>query len=282
MSDLIDLHIHSTSSDGTFTPEELVQMAMDLELRAIALTDHDSVSGIRRAQEEVQRRKGTLEIIPGSEFSADWHGCEIHILGLDLDPEHPALDSYIRYLLKEREERNRLMAEKITAVGCPVTPEELAERFPGAALGRPHYARIMMEKGFVTSIAAAFHRYLGDHGPCYVSRRKPSTEEIIWLILECGGHPVLAHPLQYGFSKDRLESFVQYLKELGLEGMECLYSRYNATDSSRLIRMASRHGLFVTGGTDFHGANKPEIRLGTGINENLAIPYSLLTEAGLR
>lgn len=282
MNDQIDLHVHSTCSDGTLTPEELAQLAIHLNLRAIALTDHDSTSGILPARMEAKRLGSNLEILSGIELSAEWQNQEIHILGLDVDPEHPALKKYMRESILEKENRNKKMAEKITAAGCPITVEEVSARFPGATLGRPHYARIMMEKGFVTSINAAFNRYLGDHGPCFVNRSRIASTDAVKLILEAGGHPVLAHPMQYGFSKDRLESFVNLLKEYGLEGMECFYSRYTATDSSKLIRMAGRHGLFITGGSDFHGANKPEIQLGSGINGNLQIPYSLLTDAGLR
>ncbi len=282
MSDYIDLHVHSTCSDGTCTPEELVSLALEQGLCAIALTDHDTASGVSRMQKAAAEQGGSLDVIPGIELSAQWLNQEVHILGLDLDPDHPALHAYQEEFLRERTERNRKMAEKITEQGCPVTVEEMEQRFPGAVLGRPHYARMMMEKGFVTSVAAAFNRYLGDSGPCYVSRRRIAAEDAVQLILECGGHPVLAHPYQYGFSKDRLESFVQFLKERGLEGMECFYSRYTASDSDKLVRMAKRHGLFVTGGTDFHGENKPEIKLGSGINKNMAVPRSLLTEAGIR
>lgn len=332
MTKYIDLHVHSTCSDGTLTPEELVRTAMRQGLAAIALTDHDTAAGVQRALDEVERLQRSqpsgdsseslsmgssefsstdssefsstgssefsstgssefssgsaseisLEIIPGIEISAEWLNKEIHILGLDLDPDHPALAAYQDEFLREKEERNRKIAEKITAVGCPVTPEEIQARFPGAVLGRPHYARFMMEKGFVTSVTAAFNQYLGDNGPCFVGRRRISVSDAVKLILECGGHPVLAHPLQYGFSKDRLESLVNYLKDFGLEGMECYYSRYTATDSAKLIKMAGRHGLFVTGGSDFHGGNKPEISLGSGINGNLQIPYSLLQDAGFR
>ncbi len=282
MSDFIDLHVHSTCSDGTCTPEELVHLALEKGLLAIALTDHDNAFGVRRMQAEAKNCGGRLDVIPGIEISAQWQNTEIHILGLDLDPEHPALTAYQEEFLKEREERNRKMAEKITAAGCPVTAEEVYERFPGAVLGRPHYARIMMEKGFVTGIDAAFSQYLGDNGPCYVSRRRISAEDAVKLILDCQGHPVLAHPYQYGFSRDRLESFVQLLKNAGLQGMECLYSRYTATDSDRLIKMARRHDLFITGGSDFHGDNKPEIRLGSGIHNSLFVPYSLLQKAGIR
>ena len=281
MSDFIDLHVHSNCSDGTCSPEELVQLAVSLQLKAIALTDHDSVSGVARARAEALRLGGSLTVIPGIELSAEWLNKEVHILGLGIDPDHPALTAYLEEFLRERDNRNRKMAEKITAVGCPMMIEELYEHFPGATLGRPHYARLMVEKGFVTSMAAAFNGYLGDNGPCFVNRKRIAASDAVKLILLCGGHPVLAHPMQYGFSKDRLESFINLLKDSGLEGLECLYSRYTASDSSMLIRMAKRHGLFVTGGTDFHGANKPEIHLGTGINNNLEIPWSLLVEAKL-
>lgn len=282
LTDLIDLHVHSSCSDGTLSPEELVQLAISLNLSAIALTDHDCVSGIVRAQAEALRLGNHLEVIPGIEISTDGLNTEIHILGLDLDPAHPALRAYMDDFQKKKEERNRKICEKVTAIGCPITLQELKERFPGAIIGRPHYARLMMEKGFVKSINAAFNAYLGDNGPCYVSRKRMAAADAVKLILECGGHPVLAHPMQYGFSWDRLESFVNYLKDYGLEGMECLYPRYTATDSAKLIRMAKRHGLFVTGGTDFHGANKPEVQLGSGVNNNMAVPYSLLVEADLR
>ncbi|MDO4489722.1 MAG: PHP domain-containing protein [Lachnospiraceae bacterium] len=279
--DLIDLHVHSSCSDGTCTPEQVVQLAVAAGLKAIALTDHDTAAGVERACAAARETGSGLLVIPGIELSAQWQNQEIHILGLNLDPTHPDLLSYQEEFLREREERNRRMAEKITAVGCSITVEEVKQRFPGAILGRPHYARVMMEKGFVKSIQAAFNGYLGDRGPCFVSRRRIAATDALKLILSCGGHPVLAHPLQYGFSRDRLESFVDYLKNNGLQGMECLYSAYNASESAKLTDMARRHGLFITGGTDFHGENKPDIALGRGIKGNLAVPFSLLKEAGI-
>ncbi len=278
----IDLHVHSTCSDGTCTPEDLVSLAEEKHLRAIAITDHDCVSGVKRALSAAESAGSSVEIIPGIEISADWQGMEIHILGLDIDPWHSAILSYQEEFLKEREERNKLMAERITAAGCPVTAEEVQERFPGAILGRPHYARIMMEKGFVTSLDAAFKQYLGDRGPCYVSRRRISASDACSLLLACKGKPVLAHPFQYRLSKERLESLVDYLKGFGLQGMECLYSGYSPSDMTKLQDMAKRHGLFISGGSDFHGDNKPSITLGSGIRGELQIPYSLLTDAGIR
>lgn len=279
MNHYIDLHVHSTCSDGTLTPEAVVQLAIENGIRVIALTDHDTAEGVSRAQKAAGC---SLDVIPGIEISAEWKGNEIHILGLDIDPDHPALKEYQDEFVREKEIRNAKIAQKITEAGCPITVEEVEQRFPGAIIGRPHYARIMMEKGFVTSVNAAFAAYLGDHGPCYVGRRRIDVRDAVKLIRKCGGHPVMAHPFQYGFSKDLLESIVNLLTEDGLEGLECYYPRYTATDSDRLCKMAKRHGLFVTGGSDFHGANKPEIQLGSGVNGNLRVNYELLETAGLR
>lgn len=271
----IDLHVHSNASDGTFTPSELVRYALEKGLSAMALTDHDTVSGV---EEAVQAAAGSgLLLIPGVELSAEYRGRDIHILGLFLDYKSERLQAYLEEFKTIRDERNVKMAERLTAHKLPVTIEEMKEEYGDAVLTRAHFAKMLKKKGYVRSYEEAFDRFLGDGKPCYIPRERITPEGAIALIHEAGGLAVLAHPLLYHLGMEELKKLLELLKGCGLDGLEAIYSMNEGRDERRMKELAAEYGLFVSGGSDFHGATKPHIDLGVGRGK-LCIPEDLLEE----
>lgn len=269
----IDLHVHSTKSDGSYTPSELVSYAIKKGLSAIALSDHDTVEGI---EEALEAAKGTnLEVIPAIEFSTEYENKDIHILGLYIDYSGDEFQTYLKDFQDSRLLRNQKMCQKLTEHGIPITYDELTARFPEAVLTRAHYAKYMWEKGFVKSMPEAFERYIGDHAPCFLPREKVTPMQAVQLILRAGGIPVLAHPVLYHMSKERLDKLVASLKEAGLVGIEAVYSTYHLADERDMRRLAAKYDLLITGGSDFHGTTKPGLDLGNGYGK-LFIPYEIL------
>ncbi len=272
---LIDLHTHSTCSDGTYTPEELVGLAKKQGLAALALTDHDTIDGLQRFQEA-----GSLygiETIPGIEFAALWekfHRPEIHIVGLGFDPAAPVLQDRMKEIQKSRTLRNRKMAEKLSAIGLPISLEEVAQNAGGKIITRAHFANVLLQKKVIQTRAEAFSRYLSPGLPGYVEREFLSPQRCIHTIKEAGGAAVLAHPTLYGLSAEQLETLCLEFISYGLDGIECQYSTYTPAQTNMITKLAEKHNLLPSGGSDFHGANKPAIQLGRG-KSNLAIPYRL-------
>lgn len=271
--ELIDLHVHSNASDGTFTPSELVDYAEEKGLYAFALTDHDTVDGIEEAMEAARNK--VVKVIPGIEISAEFGESDLHILGLNVDYRSSGFLKIVEECRRSRDNRNQKMIEKVRAQGMPLTKEIMEERFGNASVTRAHFARYMMDEGFVSSKEEAFQRYLNPGRCCYVPREKISPKMAVELILEAKGHPVLAHPLLYKMGHDRLYSSVYWLKNLGMQGIEALYSLNTPADDVKLAKMAEDYGMFITGGSDFHGSNKPAIDLGVG-KGNLRIKKELL------
>ncbi|MBP3544617.1 MAG: PHP domain-containing protein [Lachnospiraceae bacterium] len=272
---VIDLHVHSDVSDGTYTPTELVEYALKKGLTAMALTDHDTVDGV---EEALRCAEGTgLELIPGVELSAEYLGRDIHILGLFLDYQSEKFRAYLQEFKNTRDMRNVKMAECLTAHKMPVTVEELKAEYGDAVLTRAHFAKFLKKKGFVNSYDEAFMRFLGDDKPCYVPRERITPEGAVKLIHEAKGIAVLAHPLLYHLGMDELEVLVKQLKSYGLDAIEAIYSMNKGRDERRMKELAKKYGLLITGGSDFHGATKPHIDLGTG-QGNLLIPAALLKE----
>lgn len=270
----IDLHVHSTISDGTYTPSELVAYAKEKNLYAMALTDHDSVEGV----DEAKKAAGDeLIIIPGVEISAGFNGTELHILGLNIDYHQKELRESLEGLRALRTERNKKIIEKMNSVGIPITEKIINERYNGknTAITRAHFATYLIEEGYVQTKEEAFKEYLNKGGKCFVPKPHMEPEKAIGIIKKAGGHAVLAHPLLYKLDRDRLLSTISYLKELGIEGIEGIYSLNSSEDDSFLAKTAKRYGLYLTGGSDFHGAFKPSIDLGVG-RGNLAIEKELL------
>ncbi len=272
---MIDLHTHSTESDGTLTPEELMQLAADTGLSAIALTDHDTVGGLSKA-EPVARQLG-IELIPGIELSTDYNGTEVHMLGFYIDNTNPAFLAKLQEFIDSRDVRNEKMAFLLQKEGFDITLEQLYQEYPESVITRAHFARYLVEHGFVKDRDTVFRKYLGDNCRCYVPREKISPFEAIDLIRLGGGLSFFAHPVLCHMNHDRLRFFVKDLKEAGLTGMEAIYSMNTPGDERNMKKLAEEFGLLISGGSDFHGENKPYIHLGTG-RGNLRIPESILEE----
>lgn len=270
----IDLHVHSNVSDGTFTPAQLVEEAQKCNLAAFALTDHDTTDGVREAQEAAN---GTsVEVLAGVEISAGYKEKDIHILGLMLDPDYEPLQTSLKKAKLSRETRNEQMAENLAKGGLDIDIDRLRASFePGTVLTRAHFAKYLLETKQISSISEAFEHYLSADGPYYVPRKYISPEDAIALIKRAGGIPVLAHPLIYHLPEEELDALIKRLKEAGLAGLEVFYSSNTGFDEGIARRYANRYDLIMTGGSDFHGANKPQISLGSG-RGNLKIPYSVL------
>lgn len=276
--ELTDLHVHSTASDGTFTPEELVAEAKRAGLKAFALTDHDTVAGVSEA---VLAGNGAgVEVIPGIEISTKYSSKnitdkEIHIVGLYIDYEDEYFLSQIAAFRDRRDGRNERLIQLMNEAGFAVTLSEMRELFGAdTVLTRAHFARFMVMKGYVKSTSEAFDRYLGDGRPFYIERQMPDPAQAVELIRSVGGVAVLAHPILYGISDNELVTLCRYLKRHGLAGIEGIYSTYRNCDERTIRRIAAECGLLISGGSDFHGANKPDIMLGTG-HGSLRIPYEL-------
>lgn len=275
MENTIDLHTHSYCSDGTFSPEGLVILAKKQGLCAIALTDHDTTDGLELFL-EAGKRYG-IETICGIEFAALWQGRhqpEIHIVGLGFRPDSPALLSALEQIKGSRDRRNEKMAAQLRAIGLPVTLEEVAKNAGGQIITRAHFANVLLQKKLVPDRSAAFSRYLSPGCPGYVAREFLTPKLCIDTIHAAGGAAVLAHPTLYGLEEDGLTELCRELCGYGLDGIECFYSTYTPAQTKQIQRLAERFHLLPSGGSDFHGENKPDIRLGTG-KGNLKIPYSL-------
>ena len=272
----IDLHVHSTCSDGTFTPAGLVSYAVQKGLAAIALTDHDTVEGLEEASAAAV---GTgLELVPGVEFSTEYKERDIHILGLYIQPKQTDFAKHLKAFQDSRDARNEEMTLRLQNMEhIPITMEALRSAYGDAVLTRAHFGRWLFEHGYVRSIREAFSRYIGDDCPCFVPRKRTDPRHAIALIRNAGGIPILAHPLLYHLTDTELEELVRYLKEAGLQGIEAIYSSNTGLDESSMRRLARKMGLKISGGSDFHGKNKPLLDLGSG-KGNLKIPYEVLEQ----
>lgn len=276
---MIDLHVHSNHSDGTLSPEELVSLAVATGVSAFALTDHDTVSGIAKAKaaaSEQNRSGASVTVISGTEISAAYQKKDIHILGLFVDETNPILLAALEQAIHSRDHRNELMAERFRSLGIPLTLDELRLANPDTVITRAHFAKYLIEHHHVKTSEEAFRRYLNYDAPCFVPREYMQPERAISLILEAGVIPVLAHPLLYKLPPQELEALLKRLTDAGLKGLEVYYSSNTGFDEQICYSLANRFGLLMTGGSDFHGTNKPNLYLGTGRNHNLNIPESLL------
>ena len=240
----VDLHLHTTASDGQFSPSELVAMALERNLIAIAITDHDTTAGI---DEALEAARGTgLEVIPGVEISCDVPHEEVHLLGYYFDHRHPALRGKLRAMRDARLQRAKGMLARLAALGFPLPWEVVAELAGDGSVGRPHIARAMVRMGYVASTDEAFVLYIGRNGPAYVERYKISPLDAVSLIKAARGLPVLAHPL-------KVTHFLPDLVERGLAGLEVYYNGYSDEDIRGLADLARKFDLIPTGGSDFHG-----------------------------
>lgn len=270
---MIDLHVHSNCSDGSYSPKELVEYAATHGITAFALTDHDTTAGLDEAIshakilcEKYGQTPGTnpVEVIPGIELSTEYNGRDVHIIGLFIDYQDNAFQNQINTFMSAREERNIKMCALFEERGITIPYSELKASAPSAVITRAHYAQYLLEKGYVKSHREAFERYLGDHAPCFVPREKVSPEQAISLILASHGIPVLAHPVLYHYSRIELETLVSRLKKAGLMAIEAIYSTYAPSDTRQMQAIAKKYDLLISGGSDFHGAAKSGLQFGTG------------------
>ena len=273
---MIDLHTHTNRSDGTTSPEALVHEAKAAGLRAIAITDHDTFDGFWAA--ESAAKDNGLELICGIEISTRHQGKVIHLLSyfFDSEPSKSFLD-WLYLVQKARKERNRQMAKKLQSLDVDICLEE-AESLGRSITGRLHFARAMVAKEIVGSVNEAFERYLSEDAPGYVAMDEPPLLDAIRVVREAGGLPALAHPVRLGYRQ--LQEEEQLLRELragGLLGLEVYHSDHSAPIAARYLGLARKHGFCVTGGSDYHGEAKPNIRLGRGFHGNVRVPYAILT-----
>ena len=252
-----DLHIHTTASDGIFPPGAILAMAKEIPLQVIAITDHDSMSGIPEALQASASCQ--IRVIPGVEISAGGDE-EIHVLGYGISPDAPELARLFQAMQEERLHRADAIMQKLSSISMPVDREQVFADAKGS-VGRPHIARAMVQKGYVSTVQEAFEKYLGKGCSAFVSREKLSASYVISLIRSAGGVPVLAHPILLGWPSERLLPVLSQWKDAGLMGLE-VYHPTQKADFSRWLRLARRYDLLVTGGSDFHAPNKPDGPLG--------------------
>lgn len=281
MNMAVDLHTHSTASDGTRSPMELVREAEALGLGALAITDHDTMAGVLEVLDA--GFSFDTHFLTGLEISArppdDFNrGDELHILGYGMDPKDPGLRVLLDRLQEARRERNPSMIKRLQAMGLDICLDEVEEKAPGGLVGRPHMARVLVEKGVVSDMDAAFTRYLGKGCPAYIEKYREPWKDAIAAIRRAGGIAVLAHPgLIRGIGPRGLRLLLGMMKEAGLGGVETYYPRHDAQMISTLKGLAWEMDLLLTGGSDYHGDFKEAISMGTGAGD-LFVPFSLYTE----
>ena len=270
---MIDLHTHSTVSDGSLSPGELIHLARKINLFAVALCDHDTTDGLDEAIETAAAINQTF--VPGVELSANYKKVTIHIVGLYVQHHNDTLQQALAHTRRMRDTRNPKIIDALRQLDVDISMAEVERQAVGNAIGRPHIAALLQQKGVVSSTREAFDKYLGANGLAHVPRERLEANEAIQVIRQAGGVPILAHPHQTGLDEPDLDHFVGELTELGLLGIEVFYSGYKSSQSTAYTRIARRHNLVRSGGSDFHGSNKPNIRLGRGIG-NLYVRDDLL------
>ncbi len=273
LGNAIDLHIHTTASDGSLSPAECVDEAARLGLAAMAVTDHDTMAGNAEAVERGAARG--VEVIPGVEISATLDRWSVHILGY-WPQGTDALREMLAALRAGRGDRNPRILQRLAELGCPLLEEEVQAEAGSEVIGRPHIAAAMVRRGHVDSVQEAFNRYLGSGGEAYVPRKRPEAREAVGVLRDAGAVPVLAHPGASDLaSAEEAAAIVAQLMPHGLSGIEVYYPSHSTGQTAAYQRIARDQGLVETGGTDFHGASKPDIRMGSGFG-NLRVPRELL------
>lgn len=275
----IDLHVHSTASDGTYSPEAVVRLAGEAGLCAIALTDHDTTAGVPEAAAASGQRG--VRVIPGIEVSSSYKGKEIHILGLFVRPGEPGLENLLGEMRSRRDRRNQEMLARLAAAGYPLTAGELTGGNPRTVITRAHVARALLARGAGSSMDQVFKKYLRYGGPYCPPKEYFPPEEVLRILLENGAFVSLAHPFQYDLGNQETERLIAWLAALGMQGVEVFHSSHNPGQVQKLAAISRRLKLLPTGGSDFHGANKPDISLGTG-RGGLRVPLSILEDIEAR
>lgn len=270
---MIDLHCHSTCSDGSETPATVVQLAAKAGLKALALTDHDGLSGLAEAKGAAV--EAGVELVPGCEVSCRFSPGTMHVLCYFVEEGEGPLQSQLERLRLDRATRNERLIARLNELGIEIDLDDVREEAGGSTLGRPHFAAALVKKGVAESYQAAFDDLLGKGGPAYIPKAFISAEDTIKAAHQSGALAVLAHPLSLGLEPEPLDSLVASLAQAGLTGMECWYGRYSPEERAGLLATAERHGLVATGGSDFHGSYKPDLSVGTGRGD-LEVPDSAL------
>jgi predicted metal-dependent phosphoesterase TrpH len=271
---MIDLHTHTRASDGTLSPSQLVSAAVQMGLEALAITDHDTFSGYEEAVPWAAA--SGLELICGIELSTRYRSRSVHLLGYFLS-RGPTEEfrNWIVGLQESRHVRNEALVEKLQAKGCRITLEEVQER-GGTLPGRPHFAAILLEKGHAESIQHAFDEYLSDSAECYVPRSEPTFADAVARIAAGGGISSLPHPGRVSKDPEVVADCAREMRDLGLRAIEVHHSDHSEGDMVFYQALASRLPLAITGGSDFHGDNKPRVSLATGADHNVLVPYAVL------
>ena len=272
----VDLHTHSTASDGSDPPEHLVELASEAGLSAVALTDHDTQEGLGAAV--AAAAKHDLELIPGVELSLNYEGGTMHLVVLWLDPGTGPLQDHLPGLQAGRGRRNEEIVDRLGEAGLPITIEEVLEEAGGGSVGRPHIAAVMVRHGYVPDIRAAFDLWLGRGRPAHVGRNRLDPEVAIGLARESGAVPVLSHPHTLGVTTaPDMADLLTDLKRAGLIGLEAIYGSYRRHEREGYAHLARRFDLIPSGGSDYHGSYKPGLSLGSGYGD-LVVPDSVLDE----
>ena len=270
----VDLHLHTTASDGVMTPSAIVRYAKGKGLQAIAITDHDTIEGLEEGLLEGERIG--FEVIAGIEISADHSPGSMHLLGYFLDIHHPLLKVKLDYLQKARAERNPKIIQNLNRLGVRISYEEVVKASGGGQVGRPHFAQVLIEKGYARTFQEAFDRFLKKGAPAYVDKLRFKSKEAISFIRDAGGIPVLAHPKTVATNgSSSFEKILRELMEEGLKGIEVFYPEHTPPDVAQFKAMAERYGLLMTGGTDYHGIEKEALDIGVGRGE-MKLPYAIV------
>lgn len=271
----VDLHVHSTASDGTLNPEDVVKLAAKAGLAAIALTDHDTIAGVACAVNA--GLKWDVEVIPGVEVSSAYESVEIHILGLFVDCSNPILISALKRFLQSRDRRNEEMLRRFNHRGICLTKEELQGGNPRTVITRAHVARALLDKGYGSSMKQIFKMYLQYGGAFCPPKELLAPEEVVYTLRAAGGFVALAHPFQYHLGDKKTDALIAHLASLGMKGLEVYHPSHNQLEIRKLQEAAARYHLLPTGGSDFHGSNKPDVFIGTG-RGSLRVSSALLKD----
>ncbi len=271
----VDLHIHTTCSDGTKTPAEVVAIAAEQKLSAIAVTDHDTVAGVRAAQ--AAGAAAGIKVLSGIEISTEYQGREVHLLGYFVNPASESLRPVLDWTVQDRDARNERIVTLLQRDGYQISMEQLRAEHPDTVIGRPHMAEALYQAGQVSSIQDAFDRLLAEGKPYYLPRTYMPFAQAAKVIQAAEGVSVLAHPLQYDYSAEELERLVKTAADCGAVGLEVYYSGYDEAQRNCLKALGDRYGLIYTGGSDYHGTRKPHIQLGTGMGR-LRVPETAVEQ----
>lgn len=275
---LIDLHVHSTASDGTLSPSDLVSMARATGISLLSLTDHDTTNGL--VEFERACFVNGVAGLRGIELSAEYY-CSVHILGYGIDYDNSSFQKTLSRIRKYRDERNAAICEKLRSLGLEITLDEVEVESKGEVIARPHIAKTLLKKGYVSSVKEAFEKYLGRGAPAYVPRKTLTPEACVTLIRQVNGLPVLAHPGEMSLNPESFEILLKKLKDIGLWGLECYSSHHRADEIFNFLRIAAKFKLKPTAGSDFHGSMRPEVKLGIDVPDDI-IPEELFFLADKR